>query len=422
MLADASRRQTLTGLTRLAVITYLLFGECLATSEWMRDPNAYYKTAFQMISPERLSDPLTKHIGNARVKGGVKLSASGAPIGYYIQRPKLSSFFDWYRTHQWVYVKAKTPIGRPQVIHIVDQHRPGQTRGISELVSTLKELKILRSFRDVTLQSAAVQASFAATIQSELPDWQVYEQLGSGGEGVADGVLDYSAKFMWGLNNYLKNSRHMTVNGGKIPHLLPGTKLNVMPLSTSNSGLGEGFEQSLIRYLAASLGVSYEELSRDYSETNYSSARAGMLNTFKTMQTKKEACAARFASAHFRNWFEEAVNKGDITTMNYSRVPNMYEGLNMEAYTNCKWIGTGRGQIDEFKETQAAELRIRAGLSTYEQECARLGFDWRDVFKQTARERAEQDRLNIAPVETQLAERQLEIQENANNDEQNEST
>ena len=57
-----------------------------------------------------------------------------------------------------------------------------------------------------------------------------------------------------------------------------------------------------------------------------------------------------------------------------------------EAYTKCSWIGASRGQIDELKETQAAILRIKSGLSTYEIEVAKLGLDFREVFTQRARE------------------------------------
>ena len=40
--------------------------------------------------------------------------------------------------------------------------------------------------------------------------------------------------------------------------------------------------------------------------------------------------------------------------MRGSSVPNMYDALNMEAFTNSEWIGAGLAQIDELKETQAA--------------------------------------------------------------------
>jgi capsid protein len=40
-------------------------------------------------------------------------------------------------------------------------------------------------------------------------------------------------------------------------------------------------------------------------------------------------------------------------------------------------------------------LRVKAGLSTYEEECAKLGKDWREVFEQLARENRMIEALNI---------------------------
>ena len=86
--------------------------------------------------------------------------------------------------------------------------------------------------------------------------------------------------------------------------------------------------------------------------------------------------------------------------MNARSVPNMYDGLNMEAFCECDWIGASRGQIDELKETQAAILRIKNRLSTYEEEIGRMGKDWRPVFQQIAREQGVLKELEIEPEET----------------------
>jgi len=75
---------------------------------------------------------------------------------------------------------------------------------------------------------------------------------------------------------------------------------------------------------------------------------------------------------------------------------DFYRPLMKDAYTRASWIGTGRGQIDELKETQAAMLRIKAGLSTFEEECANLGRDYREVFAQRAKENALQERLGLS--------------------------
>ena len=69
--------------------------------------------------------------------------------------------------------------------------------------------------------------------------------------------------------------------------------------------------------------------------------------------------------------------------------------MNREAYSQATWFSSGRGQIEEVKETQAASLRLKANLSTLEDEAARLGKDWRKVLAQIARERAFAKKLGI---------------------------
>jgi lambda family phage portal protein len=394
---DAARRNTLTSMVRLAVGVYLKGGELLATAEWSRDTDRPYRTAIQMIALDRLSNPSDQVYDMERTRGGVRLNAAGAPLGYYIRNASRGGMWDWKQSVSWSYVRARNSFGRPQVIHIMEQDRPGQTRGVSQLSAALKEMRITKRFRDITLQNAVVNASFAAAIESELPSAQVFEALGGG--DVGSSIVNYAQQFLGAISAYAGNARNMQIDGVKIPHLMPGTKLNMLPMGNPG-GVGGEFEQSLLRYLAADLGVSYEQLSKDYSETNYSSARAGMTETWKFMQSRKRMVADRFATMVFRLWFEEAVNMGEITAMNARSVPNMYDGLNMEAFCECDWIGASRGQIDELKETQAAILRIKNRLSTYEEEIGRMGKDWRPMFQQIAREQGVMKELEIETEET----------------------
>lgn len=394
---DAARRNTLTSMVRLAVGVYLKGGEVLATAEWSRDTDRPYRTAIQMIALDRLSNPSDQVYDMERTRGGVRLNSAGAPLGYYIRDASRGGMWDWKKSVSWSYVRARNSFGRPQVIHIMEQDRPGQTRGVSQLSAALKEMRITKRFRDITLQNAVVNASFAAAIESELPSAQVFETLGGG--DVGSSIVNYAQQFLGAISAYAGNARNMQIDGVKIPHLMPGTKLNMLPMGNPG-GVGGEFEQSLLRYLAADLGVSYEQLSKDYSETNYSSARAGMTETWKFMQSRKRMVADRFATMVFRLWFEEAVNMGEITTMNARSVPNMYDGLNMEAFCECDWIGASRGQIDELKETQAAILRIKNRLSTYEEEIGRMGKDWRPMFQQIAREQGVMKELEIETEET----------------------
>jgi len=393
---DASRRNTFTGLIRLAVGTYVAGGEVLATAEWMRDGPRPYQTAIQMIELPRLCDPGDQSFDFAKVRGGIEFNSYGAPQAYYIRRALPGNVLSWQDSYKWSRVRARNRIGRPQVIHIMEQMRPGQSRGISQLVAALKEMRITKRFRDVTLQNAVVNASFAAAIESELPTQAVFESLGAG--NVGGQITDYATKFLGAVSQYAAGAKNMTIDGVKIPHLMPGTKLNLHPMGTPG-GVGTEFEASLLRYIAANLDVSYEQLSKDFSKSNYSSARAGMVETWKAMQSRKRMVADRVATMIYRLWFEEALNLGEITSMPRN-APNFYSGMSMEAYTTCDWIGASRGQIDELKETQAAFLRLKAGLGTYEEELAKQGKDWRVVFAQMKREQELMEKLGIQMQES----------------------
>jgi lambda family phage portal protein len=379
---DAARTNTLTNLIRLAVANFVPTGEVLASVEWLKGSLRPYRTAIQMIDVERLSNP-NGAADSKILRRGVERDNMGAPIAYYIRNSHPvdvdSSEFTWKRVPRF------KPWGRLQMIHIIEQMRPEQTRGVAEMVSVLKQMRMTQSFQDIVLQNAIVSASFAAAIESELPPHEAFAALGAG-TGDDDPRFAYIKRYLGALTEYGDASKNMMIDGVKIPHLFPGTKLNLLPMGQPG-GLGDSFEESLLRHTAAGLGLSYEQFSRDYSKTNYSSARASGNETWKYMQGRKKTVADRFATSIFALWLEEAINMGEIKSMP-SNPPSFYDGLNKDAYCRCTWIGASRGQVDEMKETQAAVLKIRAGLSTREAECARLGNDFREIFDQLEREEA----------------------------------
>lgn len=379
---DASRMNTLTALVRLAVGVYVMTGEVLATAEWRRDRGRAFSTCVQLLDSDRLSNPYGEP-DSPTLRGGVKRDYMGAPLGYYIRMAHPADVSD-LNAYRWKYVPATKGLAanmpwwdRPMVIHIVEQFRPDQTRGIAQMVAALKEMRMTKNFRDVTLQRAVLQATYAATIESDLPAEAVAEALG-GGQSTT-----WAENYLAQIAQYTKGAKNLQIDGVKIPHLYPGTKLNFQS-GAATDGVGEDFEKSLLRQIAASLGVSYEQLSKDYANSNYSSARAAMTETWKYMQSKKRMVADRFASIVYRLWLEEAINKGEVPLP--AGAPSWYEGQNADAYSQCEWIGASRGQIDELKETQAAALRIRMNISTYEDEMARLGKDWRASLAQRKRE------------------------------------
>jgi lambda family phage portal protein len=220
----------------------------------------------------------------------------------------------------------------------------------------------------------------------------VMAAMGGGGENAH---MKYIEAYLASLGSYVGAGKNIQIDGSKIPIFFPGTKLNLKPMGTPG-GVGSDFHESLLRHLAASLNISYEELSRDFSKSSYSSNRASMAVTERFMSARKKMVADRFANAIYALVLEEEIANGNVPLPPGKDRRHFYEPLMKEAYTQATWIGSGTGQVDELKETQAAILRIKSGLSTYEIEIAKLGGDWRERFAQIAREQGVIGQTKIA--------------------------
>lgn len=391
---DAARRHTFTSLVRLGVAGFTFTGEVVATGEWLRESGRPFSTAIQMVAPTRLSNP-DSQIDERSLRRGIRRDIRGRAIGYYFRAAYPSEFYYNSDNYRWVFVPVEKPWGRRMVIHITDPIQPDQSRGISQLVAVLKDMRMTSRFQEIVLQNAVVNASYAATIESDLPREVIAAALGAGSGSDAQTVfMQTIGSYLSQLQTYVSNGNNISVDGARMPHLFPGTKLNVRPLGTPG-GVGTDFEVSLLRHIAAGLGISYEEFAKDFSKTNYSSARASMLLTRKHMMATKKFVADRLAGEIYALWLEEDMNAGNMPLPRGFTSEVFYRPYGKECFTSCEWIGAGHGQIDELKETQAALLRVKGGLSTREFEIAKQGGDWRKVFRQISREQKAAEELGI---------------------------
>lgn len=383
---DASGQLTMTGMLRLWVGAFCYTGEIIGTAEWLdSDPTRPFKTAVQMISPDRLCnrdglpdgyDPRS----GAKLSRGVEMDRRNRPLRFHIRRG-YESDYDIRDPETWDIVEARKPWGRRQVIFVRDPNLIDQTRGISEMVAALAHSNMTKTYSELVLQKAVVDASYAAAVESEMPNADVIAALGGG----QDGFINAVGQYMTMLQDFLGASENIAIDGVKMPHLFPGTKLNILPMGTPG-GIGSDFEDSLIRKLAATFGVGFSEMSRNFSKFNYSGIKAEMALIERTMNAKKKFGADRVATQVYQLWVEEEIAQGNLPLPRGRNRTDFYRPLMKDAYTRCAWIASGRGQVDELKETQAAMLRIKSGLSTYEKEASRLGEDWRELAAQRSKE------------------------------------
>lgn len=131
-----------------------------------------------------------------------------------------------------------------------------------------------------------------------------------------------------------------------------------------------------MRNIAAGLNMPYELLLKDFSRTNYSSARASLLEAWRYFNGRRRWLTDYWLRPIYELWLEEAVNAGVI------EAPDFYR--NRHAYTRCRFIFGGRGWVDPVKDATASKIRRESQVSTLEQECAEQGLDYEEVLDQLA--------------------------------------
>ena len=387
---DAERKRTFTMLIREGIGTHCKTGEITASAEYFKKRGSKYKTAIKFVDYARISNP-DGAMDTRNLKAGVKSNKYGAALGYYVRTSHPSdSGLNFTDSYTWQYIPRELLWGREQFLHIFEPEGEGQTRGINNFLAALSKLKMLEKFQATTLQNAITNAMYAATIESELDSSEVFRALG-GGESTNSNML---TNFMNTKADFHDAHGGIKMDGVSIPHLLPNEKLKLQGVSAPSGNLG-AFENGILRNIAKSLGVSFEQLSGNFSDTNYSSARAAMGESFKYFMGKRETIAKRFANAIFTLWFEEAVNLGDIVLPN-SALGNFYDLKT--AWCRCNWIGAGKTQIDGLKGVKEAIEKISAGLSTYEKELGNMGEDYQEIFAQQHRESLELAEQGRKPI------------------------
>ena len=365
---DTRRRLTFNGILRLLGRTFITAGEAAYVLGFDERPSARYRTSICCIDPDRISNPHgmsdTRHL-----RGGIEFDDRGVVIAGHIRE---AHPMDWWAPAQaqtWTRVPRETEWGRPVFVHGFEGDREDQSRAITLFSSIVSRLRMITKHGDLELASATVNAMMAAFIESDLPLQDVAQRL-QPAESVGAGGVDAMTERM--VDYYEKHPAR--IGGVRIPVLLPNTKVSVNNTPRQTTAY-PSFQTAFLQSIAARLGISYEQLSMDWSRTNYSSARAALNEVF----------AEQIVQPLYMAFLEDACDLGHIKAP--AGAPDFWDLP--EAWVHARWIGPGRGYVDPVKEAEAAALRMEGMISTLEIECAEQGLDYEDTLDQIAREEEE---------------------------------
>tara|TARA_B100000700_G_C14995737_1_gene833687 strand:- start:199 stop:1725 length:1527 start_codon:yes stop_codon:yes gene_type:complete len=248
-----------------------------------------------------------------------------------------------------------------EIIHLFIADRPGQTRGVSWLASALQDLHHLAGFQEASVIRARAASSLMGFISS--PD----------GELVGDDVYD--------------DERVSQFEPGVWKYLAPGETATVPQLDAPN-GEFEPFLRAMLRALASGCGVSYESVSRDFSQTNYSSSRLSLIEDRDHYRTIQGFLQDRFFQPIFDYWLELAVLSGNLDLPTFETEP--------ERFKRVRWLFRGWAFVDPQKEIAAAKEAVRSGFKTQAQIVAEQGGDLEELMAARKREVEQAEQLALS--------------------------
>ena len=382
---DVTEQLTLGQQFRLAMRHKLIDGEGLGLVYWLPERTgaggADYATALLLVDPDRLCNPY-QMIDTANLRGGVEIDDMGVPLAYWIRKAEPN---DWYlaiEANTWERVERYDTDGWLRVIHDYDRERAGQHRGLGVFTCVLTHARMLARYYGVELQAATVASIFGSFVTSPYDPALVQDALGTGeGEELP---LYQSLRAKWA------NERPAYLSGVRIPTLAPGEEITAVSATHPHGGF-EAFAHEMQRVIAAALGLSAEQVTQDWSKTNYSSARAALLEAWKTLARRRDEFCLNFASPFYGAWLWEVMERREVPLPN-GALPYIEARA---AYSRCSWTGVARGWIDPTKERAGAVMGMDAALSTLKRECAEQGLDYEEVLHQRAAEIRLMDELGL---------------------------
>lgn len=385
---DAADELNGAGLTTAVLRSLWVNGEACAIPLWMPEAGQLFASRLMLIEPDRLCNP--KGLPDtATLRAGVERDpATGRPIAYHVRTTHPGDQLSWGLAAggmfgEWQRIPARTQWGRRRFLHVHDKDRIGATRGKPLLAAVMRPFKQLDHYLTVHLQTAIVQSLIAAFIRTPLDQDGLIELFGGNAEA-AQQYFDTKAA---------RDSRTKLKGGALIP-LNPGDE--VTPFAPPNAANGvDQFVMTVYRQIAAACNIPYELLLKDFSKTNYSSARAALLEAWRYFNYLRAKVGFMFCQPAYELVLEEMVDRKMVDA------PDFY--TLRRAYAAAKWIGPGRGWVDPVKEADAVVIRMKAGLTTLEMECAEQGQDWEEVLEQQAVEIARCKELGLPNPYAQAA-------------------
>lgn len=276
------------------------------------------------------------------------------------------------------------------VIHIFMPERIGQNRGVPWLTPVITTIHHLGEYEKAHLVRKRVQAASLGWIKS------------AEGEVIGDAVEN--------------NQRLINTEPGSWNYLEPGEE-PVPPNFGPDDGQYNSVVKNMTRRFAAGFGASYATISKDFSDTNYSSSRLSILEDRDHWRIVQSAMIQQLHQRVFQEWLRAAVLVGELPSPAFDDYWSR-----PERYDSPRWQARSWSWVDPAKELSAVEMARKLLLQTHSEQIAEYsGEQFELVMAQTARENALKEELGLLPSVEELEAPVVDVEDDDEEDDATDS-
>lgn len=278
---------------------------------------------------------------SGEIREGIEYDAIGRRVAYWLFEQHPGDAVRFARTS---YTSRR--IAASEILHIYRQDRPGQMRGVSWFAPIALSLQDLSDHQDAQLMRQKIAACFSAfriTPESE-PVASIDPEVGPAGLG--------------------------TLSPGRIQNLLPGEDIRFAD-PPGVEGYDE-FTRIVLRSAAAGMGITYEALTGDLSNVNFSSARMGRMEMDRNVSSWQWLMLVPQMMQPIADWTMEAF---DVA---------LAGGRPRQA--EIEWVPPHRVLVDPTREIPALRDKVKAGFASRSGVVRELGYDPEDLMEEQKRD------------------------------------
>ena len=351
--ADVGDTCSFYGLQALAVRAMIEGGECFIRRRYLKDGS--YK--LQLIEAEQV--PFEENhilVNGNEIIAGVEVDPLGVRVAYHM-----------YTRHPGDGMcPPLTRVLAEDVYHVYHVKRPSQIRGEPWLAKVLVKLYELDQYDDAELVRKKIAAMMALIVTQP-------QGLSVGGEddeeaderGVVEGVWE----------------------PGGVLRFLPGMNVQV----TEPADLGgqyEVFMRQQLRAIAVGAGLTYEQITGDLTQVNFSSIRAGWIEVRRKFeQIQQMTVIHQLCRKVWADWMDNEILNGGLQIIGYAK--------NKIEHRSVKWIPQGWKWVDPVKDVSSMVMAIRAGIMTKAEAASIYGSDSEEIDREMAKEFDRADSLGL---------------------------